>query len=395
MEFAFYLQILYNFKNLTKKGDLKILKSDYTKLEYEKILEKLSSYCKTYIGKQISENLLPSSEPTKVSNLLLETTEAVELINSYGNIPIDFLPNIEAWIKYLESSKTLSCKALFDIGKVLNLSSNLKNYFFNEETETQNFPILTDLFSSIYCNENIKNKILNTIIDENLIDDKASKKLSAIRRNKRNLEQEIKAKLNSMIHSSNYSKYIMEPIVTIRNDRFVIPIKIEDKDKINGFVHDISASGSTVFVEPTAVFELNSKINNLKIEENLEIEAILEDLSLLCTPITDNLKNLITVLGKIDFVFAKANFSIAINGIEPKINNEKFLSFIEARHPLIDKNKVVPINITLGKDYNSLIITGPNTGGKTVTLKTVGLLTLMATSRSSYSCKRRKFYLCF
>ena len=204
-----------------------------------------------------------------------------------------------------------------------------------------------------------------------------------------------KAKLNSMIHSSNYSKYIMEPIVTIRNNRFVIPIKIEDKDKINGFVHDISASGSTVFVEPTAVFELNNKINNLKIEENFEIEAILEDLSLLCTPITDNLKNLITILGKLDFIFAKANFSIAINGIEPEINNEKFLSFIEARHPLIDKNKVVPINITLGKDYNSLIITGPNTGGKTVTLKTVGLLTLMATSRSSYSCKRWKFYLCF
>lgn len=371
------------------------MKSDYTKLEYEKILEKLSSYCKTYIGKQISENLLPSSEPTKVSNLLLETTEAVKLINSYGNIPMDFLPNIETWIKYLESSKTLSCKALLDIGKVLNLSTNLRNYFFNEQNEIENFQILKNLFSEIYCNENIKNKILTTIIDENLIDDKASKKLSAIRRNKRNLEQEIKAKLNSMIHSSNYSKYIMEPIVTIRNDRFVIPIIIEDKDKINGFVHDISASGSTVFVEPTAVFELNNKINNLKIEENLEIEAILEDLSLLCMPITDNFKNLITVLGKIDFVFAKANFSIAINGIEPKINNEKFLSLICARHPLIDKNKVVPINITLGKDYNSLIITGPNTGGKTVTLKTVGLLTLMATSRSSYSCKRRKFYLCF
>ena len=371
------------------------MKSDYTKLEYEKILEILSSYCKTYIGKQISENLLPSSEPTKVSNLLSETSEAVKLINSYGNIPMDFLPNIETWVKYLESSKTLSCKALLDIGEVLNLSSNLRNYFFNEEIETENFPILTNLFSSIYCNDNIKNKILTTIIDENTMDDKASKKLSSLRRNRRNFEQDIKTKLNSIIHSSSYSKIIMEPIVTIRNNRFVIPIKVEDKDKINGFVHDISASGSTVFVEPTAVFELNNKINNLKIEENFEIEAILEDLSLLCMPITDNLKNLITILGKLDFIFAKANFSIAINGIEPEINNEKFLSFIEARHPLIDKNKVVPINITLGKDYNSLIITGPNTGGKTVTLKTVGLLTLMATSRSSYSCKRWKFYLCF
>lgn len=363
------------------------MKSDYTKLEYEKILEILSSYCKTYIGKHFSENLLPSSDSIEVSNLLLETSEALILINMFGNVPMDFLPNIELWIKYLESSKTLSCKALLDIGKVLNLSSNLRNYFFNEQNEIENFPILKNLFSEIYCNENVKNSILNTILDENTIDDKASKKLSAIRRNKRNLEQEIKTKLNSIIHSSNYSKYIMEPIVTLRNDRFVIPIKIEDKDKINGFVHDISASGSTVFVEPTSVFELNSKINNLKIEENLEIEIILKNLSSLCIPITNNLKHLINVLGKLDFIFAKASYSKETNGIAPKINNEKFINLIGAKHPLIDKNKVIPTNITLGKDYTSLIITGPNTGGKTVNLKTVGLLTLMACSRTSYSCK--------
>ena len=363
------------------------MKKDYTKLEYEKILEILSSYCKTYIGKNFSENLIPSSNSIEVSNLLLETKEALTLINMFGNAPIDFLPNIETWIKYLESSKYLSCKALLDIGKVLNLSSNLRNYFFNEQNEIENFPILKNLFSEIYCNENVKNSILNTILDENTIDDKASKKLSAIRRNKRNLEQEIKSKLNSIIHSSNYSKYIMEPIVTIRNTRYVIPVKIEDKDKINGFVHDISASGSTVFVEPTAVFELNSKINNLKIEENLEIEVILEKLSSLCMPITNNLKDLINCLGKLDFIFAKASYSKEINGITPKINDEKFLNLIGAKHPLIDKNKVVPTNISLGKDYTSLIITGPNTGGKTVTLKTVGLLTLMACSRTFYSCK--------
>lgn len=363
------------------------MKSDYTKLEYEKVLEILSSYCKTYIGKNIAKNILPSSKKEKVKYLLAETTESCNLINELGSLPMDFLPNIELWIKYLESSKSLSCKALLDIGKVLNLSSNLKTYFFNEQEKINTYPILEDLFSKIYCNENIKDSILNTIIDENTIDDRASKKLSSLRRNRKNLEQEIKSKLNSMIHSSSYSKYIMEPIITIRNERFVIPIKLEDKDKIKGFVHDVSASGSTVFIEPISIFELNSKINNLKLEETLEIETILENLSNLCTPITNNLKELIEVLGKIDFIFAKASFSKAINGIEPTVNEEKFLSLIQAKHPLIDKDKVVPINVTLGKDYKSLIITGPNTGGKTVTLKTVGLLTLMASSRTSYSSK--------
>lgn len=363
------------------------MKSDYTKLEYEKILEILSSYCKTYIGKNIAINMLPSSNKEEVTYLLAQTTEGYNLINELGSLPIDFLPNIELWIKYLESSKSLSCKALLDIGKVLNLGSKLKAYFFTEQEKVNTYPILDDLFSKIYCNENIKDSILNTIIDENTIDDGASKKLSSLRRNRKNLDQEIKSKLNSMIHSSSYSKYIMEPIITIRNDRFVIPIKLEDKDKIKGFVHDISASGSTVFIEPTSIFELNSKINNLKLEETLEIEAILENLSNLCTPITNNLKELIEVLGKLDFIFAKANFSKAINGIEPTVNEEKFLSLIQARHPLIDKDKVVPIDVSLGKDYKSLIITGPNTGGKTVTLKTVGLLTLMASSRASYSSK--------
>ena len=363
------------------------MKSDYIKLEYDKILKNLSSFCKTYIGKNTALNLVPSNKNNEVIKLLSETSEACTLINRFGNIPMDFLPDIELWIKYLESFSTLSCKALLDIGKVLNLSYNVKNYFFANELEHESFAILEELFSKIYCNENIKNTILSKIIDENTIDDKASKKLCSLRRARKNLEQDIKQKLNSLIHSSSFSKYIMEPIVTIRNNRYVIPVKIEDRDKINGFVHDISASGSTVFIEPTSIFELNSKINSLKLEEDLEIEAILESISKMCMPITNNLKELIFILGKIDFIFAKANYSITISGIEPKVNEEKCLCLYKACHPLIDKNKVVPINISLGKEYTSLIITGPNTGGKTVALKTVGLLTLMACSRSSYTCR--------
>lgn len=269
------------------------MKNDFIKLEYNNILDILSSYCKTYIGKNIASSLLPSSKKTEVESILSETTEACNLINQVGLLPIDFLPNIELWIKYLESSKTLSIKALLDIGNTLKLSSNLRNYFFSNEIESSMYPILEDLFSLLYCNPKIEHAILSTIIDENNIADNASKKLSSLRRNRRNLEQEIKDKLNSIIHSSSYSKYIMEPIVTIRNNRYVIPIKMEEKDKIKGFVHDISASGSTVFMEPTSIFELNSKINDLKLEENLEIEIILENLSSMCMPIASNLKELI------------------------------------------------------------------------------------------------------
>lgn len=301
-------------------------------------------------------------------------------MSNYGSLPIDFLPNIELWIKYLESSNTLSIKALLDIGNTLHLSSILKNYFSYEDINISSYPILESLFSSLYCNLKIENSILEIIIDENTIADNASKKLSSLRRTKRNLEQSVKEKLNSILHSSSYSKYIMEPIVTIRNNRYVIPIKMEYKDKIKGFIHDISASGSTIFIEPTSIFELNSKINDLQLEENLEIEAILKNLSCMCIPIVDNLKNLTNTIGKIDFIFAKASYSKKIGGISPSINDQKFLCLLEAKHPLIDPKKCVPIDITLGENFQSLIITGPNTGGKTVTLKTVGLLSLMACS---------------
>lgn len=356
------------------------MKNDFIKLEYDSILDILSSYCKTYIGENLAKALLPSTKKTEVKNWLSETTEGCNLMNQIGSIPIDYLPNIELWIKYLESSQSLSAKALLDIGNTLKLGNKLKKYFSSEDIDITLYPILENLFSSIYSNDKIESSILSAIIDENTIADNASKKLSTLRRNRRNLEQEIKGKLNSMIHSSSYSKYIMEPIVTIRNNRYVIPIKMEDKDKIKGFIHDISASGSTVFIEPTSIFELNSKINDLKLEENIEIDVILNNLSTICTPISQNLKNSIQTIGKIDFIFAKAAYSSNISGIGPIINDEKYIDLQEAKHPLIDPLKVVPIDVTLGKKYKSLIITGPNTGGKTVSLKTVGLLSLMTCS---------------
>ena len=296
-----------------------------------------------------------------------------------SNIPVCEIPNIDIWIKQLESSNILSAKALLDVASILKVSRELKTFFFSDASfDTTNFPIMFDYFNSLYVNKNIESTIFEKILDENTIADNASPKLSSIRKNKKKAEQAIRDKLDSIIHSSSYSKYLMEPIVTIRNDRFVIPLKQEYRNMIKGFIHDISSSGSTVYIEPLAIFEINNEINNLKIEENIEIEKILQNLSILLYKYTNELKNNVILIGKLDVLSAKVLYSKSIDGIKPTLNTQKYINLIAARHPLIDKNNVVPINIALGKNFNSLIITGPNTGGKTVSLKTTGLLLLMA-----------------
>ena len=362
------------------------MNSNLIKLEFNKILDILEDYCKTYIGKNICSNILPSNNINEVKSLLQETSEAYDLIIREGSLPIDEIEDITPYIKNLESYIPLTAGALLQIAKILKVSADLRSYYNNSETadKTTNEQIanssLINKFEALYTNPGIYQEITKAILDENNIADDASKTLNSLRRNRRRLESGIKEKLNSFIHSSSYSKYIMEPIITIRNDRYVIPVKIEYKENINGLIHDISASGSTVYIEPTSVFDLNNQINNIKLEETIEIEKILENLSKLLFPIIENIKETVELIGNIDLIFAKASYSKAIDGIEPTINTEKFVDLKQARHPLIDPKTVVPIDINLGKDFNSLIITGPNTGGKTVTLKTVGLLCLMACS---------------
>lgn len=349
------------------------------KLEYSEIIKLISNYCKTYIGKETVLKLSPCFDSDEVSHLLEETTEAMDINIKKSNIPVCEIPNIDIWIKQLESSNILSAKALLDVASILKVSRELKTFFFSDASfDTTNFPIMFDYFNSLYVNKNIESTIFEKILDENTIADNASPKLSSIRKNKKKAEQAIRDKLDSIIHSSSYSKYLMEPIVTIRNDRFVIPLKQEYRNMIKGFIHDISSSGSTVYIEPLAIFEINNEINNLKIEENIEIEKILQNLSILLYKYTNELKNNVILIGKLDVLSAKVLYSKSIDGIKPTLNTQKYINLIAARHPLIDKNNVVPINISLGKNFNSLIITGPNTGGKTVSLKTTGLLLLMA-----------------
>ena len=349
------------------------------KLEYSEIIKLISNYCKTYIGKETVLKLRPCFDSDEVSHLLEGTTEAMDISIKKSNIPVCEIPNIDIWIKQLESTNVLSAKALIDVATILKVSRELKEFFFKDPSfNTNSFSILFDYFNSLYVNKNIESTIFEKILDENTIADNASPKLSSIRKNKKKAEQAIRDKLDSIIHSSSYSKYLMEPIVTIRNDRFVIPLKQEYRNMIKGFIHDISSSGSTVYIEPLAIFEINNEINNLKIEENIEIEKILQNLSILLYKYTNELKNNVILIGKLDVLSAKVLYSKSIDGIKPTLNTQKYINLIAARHPLIDKNNVVPINIALGKNFNSLIITGPNTGGKTVSLKTTGLLLLMA-----------------
>lgn len=350
------------------------------KLEFNKILENLSSHCVTYLGKELALNLLPKYNHDQVQMLLNETQEAVNLI--YRNsTPIFYeIKNIDVELKNLESNLALSCKSLLDLNLIFKSAYELKQYVNKDYVDMSTYPILNNLFNALYSNKSVIDKITSCILDENTIDDNASSKLKSIRKNQKKLEQDIKNKLNNMIHSSKYSKYVQESIVTIRNDRFVIPIKEEYRSFIKGFIHDISNAGSTVFIEPTSIFEMNNELNSLKIEEELEIEQILLELSSLFSPYVDELKLDINLIGKLDFIFAKAKYSKKLKAITPHINKNKQINLIEARHPLIDTELVVPITVNLGKDFSTLLITGPNTGGKTVSMKTVGLLCSMACS---------------
>ena len=351
-----------------------------SKLEFHKVLEKLSTYCSTSLGKELALNLQIYHDVNIVKQKLAETEEAVNLIYKNSFPSFSDIQDIHIYVINLESSQSLTIKGLLDLNTIFICARDLKTYFSKDYINKEDFPILEGLFSTLYTNEGVISKISSSIIDENTIDDKASPELQKIRKKIRNLEQDIRSKLNSMIHSSSFSKYVQENVVTIRNDRFVIPIKEEYRTQVKGFVHDVSNAGSTLFIEPLSIFELNNEINQLRLEEEVEIEKILQQLTSLFYPYIEELKTDVEVIGTLDFIFAKAKYSKAISGITPIINTNKEIHLINARHPLIDKNKVVPISIELGKDFSTLLITGPNTGGKTVTLKTVGLLTCMACS---------------
>ncbi len=346
------------------------------KLEFNKICNILKSYTITYIGINLAENLKPLFSKKEIEKALKQTTEASTLLYRKGSIPMSEIENTAAHIKKLNSGLFLSIKQLLDLKKILKISSNLKDYFTSTEIDMSEFVNLEGLFNNLYINPSIEKELEKAIIDENTLSDDASSELKNIRKLIRSKEQEIKSKLNSFLNS----KYVQENIITMRNGRFVVPVKNEHRQDVKGFIHDISSSGSTVFIEPITIFDLNNDLNNLKNEENIEIEKILQKLSSLFFTIIPHIENDVNLIGFIDFIFAKAKYSNSLDATEPIINDEKYINLLNAWHPLLNPKQAVKNNIPIGKDYNCLIITGPNTGGKTVTLKTAGLLMLMAMS---------------
>lgn len=353
------------------------------KLDFKYITEKLATFTSSFEGKKLALNLEPSTNSLHVQSMLNETTEAVNLSHEKGSFPISAISDVSIYLKTLAGSLPLTSKGLIELAKVLRCARELNNYFYANDVAKEDLPNTTSAalepyFSYLYSNKDVEEKINKSILAEDLISDNASLKLSSIRKSKKSLEIDIKNRLNTLIHSSSYSKYIMDAVITIRDNRFVIPVKEEYRSFVKGFIHDTSASGSTVYIEPLSIFEINNKINNLAIEETKEIERILAMLTNLLKPISTYLKRDLDLISKLDFINAKAKLAIDMDASLPILADEVNLRF--AKHPLIEKTKAVPNNIYVGKDFTTLVITGPNTGGKTVTLKTVGLICAMAQS---------------
>ena len=342
-------------------------------LEFNKIKEYIKNSAITYIGKEKIDSVEPETDIELIIRMQNEVSQASSLLVRKAELPLSPISRIDIVINKIKLGAVLSPNEILQVADILRVSRRLKNYIDCDNIDAE---YLVKYFDNLYNNKNLEEEINRCIKSEDEIDDRASKELYNIRRKIVNLESQIKSKLTEIIHSKG--KLLQDDVVTFRNGRYVIPVKQEFKNEVDGFVHDYSSTGSTVFIEPKVVFDKNNEIQELKNEEKLEIERILSLLTQMISPLIDQIKNSVDNIGIIDCIFAKAKYGLSIDGFIPKVNTNNFISLKRARHPLISKDKVVPIDIWIGDEFNTLVITGPNTGGKTVTLKTVGLLSIMA-----------------
>ena len=352
-------------------------------LEFNKIKKILEGYAITYIGKERIQNLMPSSNSLEIKEWQKETSEATSYLLRQHDIPLNPITNIDNTLNKINIGGILTIKELLQITDVLRVSRNLKNSFSNGVIQEDDYSIINDYFQNLYTNKKVEDEIERCIKNDEELDDRASSELYKIRKEIKDSEAKIKEKLNSILHSS--SKYLQDNVITIRDDRYVIPVKSEYKNEIPGLIHDQSSTGSTLFIEPTSIFNMNNEIKELKLKEDNEIQRILSLLTQIVSPITSSIASSVKNIGNIDFAFAKGKYSLKLNAFSPTLT-ENYTYLKNARHPLISEENVVPITIWIGKEYTSLIITGPNTGGKTVTLKTCGLLSLMAQSGLHIPC---------
>ncbi len=353
-------------------------KSAFKTLEFDKILDKLSSYTESEAVKDTILNLKPYSSLSEAQNAQKETTEAVNTCFRIGNPPVNLGVNdVTACVKRSDIGGVLNPKDLMGVARVLYVARRMKAYLSDCPEDAQ---FLRSLGDSLMTAKLLEDEINTVILSETEIADDASADLFAIRRKMKALNAKIKESLNSMIRSETYKKYLQDPIVTIRSDRYVIPVRAEYRGEVAGIVHDSSASGATLFIEPMSVVNANNEIRDLLNKEQIEIEKILMTLS---AKVSENSSVILTdyeILLRLDFIFCKAKLSFDMVGTEPILNTDGIMEFKKARHPLIAKDKVVANDIFLGEGFDTLVVTGPNTGGKTVTLKTIGLFSIMAAS---------------
>ncbi|MBR4068111.1 MAG: endonuclease MutS2 [Clostridia bacterium] len=351
------------------------LKRTLRVLEFPKILERLAQYAMTDNGKALCRTLVPSDQEAQVRRSLDETEEAVVLLTYLGSNPLIGFHDVTEYISIAKKGACLSPRALMDVAMLLRASRSARASLCKERDNT---PLLISLASRLTVLESVESDINDAIIAEDEIADRASSELYQIRRQIRSANERMREKLNQMIRSTSFAKNLQDTIITMRGDRYCIPVKAECRQNVPGLVHDQSASGATLFIEPIALVELGNDLKQYHAKEQQEIARILQALTDRITPHAESLLTNLEILAHLDFVFAKGQLARELHCTLPKINTQGHVRIVRGRHPLIDPDKVVPSDLWLGEDFTSLIITGPNTGGKTVTLKTVGLFTLMA-----------------
>lgn len=348
-------------------------------LEYDKVRQQVASYCTSSIGKSAIEELVPQTDFDKVVQLLEEMDEGLSILRVKGNVPMGGIFDVRPSARRAQIGGMLAAVELMEISSTIRASRILRNFIEDlEADEVIDIPHFISKKEAMPVLTGLQHEINNCIDDNGAVLDSASQTLRSIRQSLRAEEGKVRSKLESLIRGSNAAKMLSDTLVTIRNDRFVIPVKQEYRHHYGGIVHDQSSSGQTLFIEPDSVVQANNEIHRLKMKEQAEIERILLALSAMVQEVASDLFNLVKVLGDIDVILAKGKYGQANKCTMPKMNQDGYIRLIRARHPLLPIESAIPNDIEFGKDITAIVITGPNTGGKTVTLKTVGLCTLMA-----------------
>lgn len=347
-------------------------------LEYYKIIDMLEAFATSSIGKNKCRQLRPLDNLTEIETMQQETADALSRIYQKGSLSFSGVKDVRGSLKRLEVGSTLGIGELLAIRSLLENASRAKAYS-RRETENEHTDSLDNMFELIEPLSPLATEIGRCILSEDEISDDASTGLRQVRRSMKLTNDKIHTQLSSFV-SGNSRTYLQDAVVTMRNGRYCIPVKAEYKSQVPGMIHDQSSTGSTIFVEPMTIVRLNNEMRELEIQEQKEIEMILSNLSQLAAENLDAIFDDVKLLSELDFIFARAQLAKSQNATEPRFNRDRVIDIKKARHPLIDKHKVVPIDIRIGETFDLLIVTGPNTGGKTVSLKTVGLLTLMGQS---------------